>query len=196
MNHNEHCSCGHEHSHTHHHEEHCSCGHEHSHTHHEEHTPTYNAPKDLSGKRLVFILENLGCAHCAAKMEEKINKLPEIQFASITFTTKQLAIISDYPEQNLQEKLQDICSSIESEVKVLKKERRTLPKENPKKELDDIWELPSILLGCALFLGGIVTKTLGFEEISFGIFLISYLILGSKVLLAAAKNTKIIKGDD
>jgi len=130
--HDEHCSCGHEHSHEHthdHHDEHCSCGHEHyedscSHEHQPSHTPTYTPPTNLSGKRIVYLLENLGCAHCAAKMEEKINKLPEVQHATITFATKQLAVITEHPE-HIQEKLQDICASIESEVKVIKKERRT-----------------------------------------------------------------------
>ncbi len=182
--HDEHCTCGHEHSHEHHHEEHCSCGH--------EHAPTYIAPKNLSGKRLVFLLENLGCAHCAAKMEEKINKLPEVQFASITFATKQLAVISEHAEQELQEKLQEICASIESEVKVIKKERRNISANDSTQEPEDKWELPSILLGCGLFLGGILTKTLTLEEISFVLFLIAYLILGSKVLWTALKN--ILRG--
>ncbi len=191
MKYEEHCSCGHDHSHehTHHHEhdEHCSCEHDHG---HESHTPTYTPPQNLSGTRLVFLLENLGCAHCAAKMEEKINKLPEVQYATITFATKQLAVITEQPEE-IQNKLQEICASIESEVKVIKKDRRNNSnKANP--EVDNKWELPSILLGCGLFIGAIITSSLSLKCLSLGMFIIAYLILGSKILLDAGKN--IIRG--
>ncbi len=209
MKHDEHCACGHEHSHEHehhHHDEHCSCGHDHEHHHHHEHCSCghdhslehehhhhdeHALAKDFSGMRIVFLLENLGCAHCAAKMEEKINKLPEIQHATITFATKQLAVITEHPE-HIQGKLQEICASIESEVKVIKKERRASNSENKMKEANSKWELPSILLGSGLFLGGIITQSLSLEWLSLGMFILAYLILGSKVLLDAGKN--IIRG--
>lgn len=124
-------------------------------------------------------------------MEEKINKLPEVQHATITFATKQLAVITEHPE-HIQEKLQEICSSIESEVKVIKKERRTTNATNQPEEHDNRWELPSILLGCGLFLGGMITGKLSFHLISLGMFLFAYLILGSKILFEAGKN--ILRG--
>ena len=33
----------------------------------------------------VYMIENLDCANCAAKIEAKINALPEVKDASITF---------------------------------------------------------------------------------------------------------------
>ena len=120
VHHDEHCSCGceehehehHEHEHHHHHDEHCSCGcgdHEHEH-----HVHSHNA---LTAKR-IYILENLGCAHCASKMEERIQALEGVESATITFATKQLRLGAADPDALLPQ-IRKICTSIESEVKVV-----------------------------------------------------------------------------
>ena len=110
------CDCGcHEHDHKHHHHEHeneCGCGHEHHHHEHEHHVERVH-----SGNSKVYILQNLGCAHCAAKMEDKINELPGVTAATITYTTKQLRLSAADPDKYLPE-VQKICASIESEVTV------------------------------------------------------------------------------
>ena len=41
-----------------------------------------------------FVLENLDCANCAAKMERAINKLDGVQ-ANVTFMTKKLVLEAD-----------------------------------------------------------------------------------------------------
>ena len=38
-------------------------------------------------QRKVYILENLDCANCAAKIERKLSKLPELSDVSVTFAT-------------------------------------------------------------------------------------------------------------
>nr|WP_296048369.1 heavy metal translocating P-type ATPase [uncultured Blautia sp.] len=118
--HDDHCGCGcenHEHGHEHHHhhdhDDHCACGcedHEHEHGHHHSHSAT-------SAKR-VYILENLGCAHCASKMEEQIQHLDGVESATITFATKQLRLNAADPDALLPQ-IRKICTSIESEVKVV-----------------------------------------------------------------------------
>ena len=135
--HDEHCGCGcegHDHEHHHNHDEHCGCGceghdhehleHEHHHHHdehcgcgcgdHEHHGHSHNA---LTAKR-VYILENLGCAHCASKMEERIQALEGVESATITFATKQLRLGAADPDALLPQ-IRKICTSIESEVKVV-----------------------------------------------------------------------------
>ena len=139
----EHCACGceeheHEHEHHHHHEhdnEHCACGceeHEHEHEHHHhhghddhcgcgcedhEHEHHHHSHSAASAKR-VYILENLGCAHCASKMEEQIQHLDGVESATITFATKQLRLNAADPDALLPQ-IRKICTSIESEVKVV-----------------------------------------------------------------------------
>ena len=49
-------------------------------------------------QRKVYILENLDCANCAAKIERKLSKLPELSDVSVTFATKQLRFAAEDPE--------------------------------------------------------------------------------------------------
>lgn len=43
----------------------------------------------------IFELEELDCANCAAKMEERIKKIDGVQFAAISFLTQRLTIEAD-----------------------------------------------------------------------------------------------------
>ena len=54
-------------------------------------------------------------------MEKRINELPGVAEATITYATKQLRITAENYDALLPQ-IQDICSSIESEVKVVPKE--------------------------------------------------------------------------
>ena len=64
-----------------------------------------------------YRLVNLGCAHCAAKMEDKINRLPQVQEAVITYALKQLKVTAEDPDALLEE-MQKIVKKIESQVKI------------------------------------------------------------------------------
>lgn len=115
--HDDSCCCGHEHEHEHH--DSCCCEHEYEHEHHQEHEHHDSCSKiDNNTKKAVFILENLGCANCASKMEKKIQELPDVYSATITFATRQLRLSAEDPQKLLPE-IQNICSSIESQVKVI-----------------------------------------------------------------------------
>ena len=70
----------------------------------------------------IYILDNLGCANCAAKMERQIRELPGVKMATITFATKQLAVAADDPDALLSE-YRRICASIESEVTVTPRDK-------------------------------------------------------------------------
>lgn len=69
----------------------------------------------------IYILENLDCANCAAKIESKFNALPEVQEAIITFPTRQLRLTAENPD-GLIEKLTAIARTVESEVTILPRE--------------------------------------------------------------------------
>lgn len=70
-----------------------------------------------------FILEGLGCANCAAKMEQKINQLDGVNSANINFLTKTL--ILEIKESSRIEELivavTNIITSIESHVRIREK---------------------------------------------------------------------------
>ena len=141
----------HEHEHQHDHGDACGCGHDHGHEHaHSHHVPGHPADCqceichpheeycDVCGESLanctcrmpdadkvkrVYILKNLGCANCAAKMEYKIKELPGVTYANISFATKQLRLSAADHEALLPE-IQKICTSIESDVEVVPRDRR------------------------------------------------------------------------
>ena len=68
-------------------------------------------------ERKVYIIDNLDCANCAAKIEAKFNALPEVEEATITFATKQLRITAENPD-SLIEKLTEIARTVESGVEI------------------------------------------------------------------------------
>ena len=197
--HHEHsCSCGHDHSaehaHEHHHEHSCACGHDHSaehvHEHHEHHEHHHTpAPLERDMKRQVFILENLGCAHCASKMEEQIQNLEGIADASITFATKQLRITAKNPESYLPA-IRKICTSIESEVQVHTVSTTSAEEKHSEHHKEkEHKELVTIILGAALFLAAVILEHLGASEfLTLAVCILSYLLLGSEVLLEALRN--------
>lgn len=65
-----------------------------------------------------YTLQDLGCAHCAAKMEDRINQLDGIEEAVISYPNKLLVVTAEDPDSHISQ-IQKICSSIESQVKVL-----------------------------------------------------------------------------
>ena len=143
----------------------------------------------------IYFIENLGCAHCAAKMEEKIAALDGISEASITFATKQLRVTAEDPDVYLEE-IRKICTSIESQVTVTPREIRVKDqkqmgqKKEEKKVSKELWE---ILAGTAVFLGAVILERAGGSDtISILLFVAAYLILGGKILLEAGRN--IAKG--
>lgn len=165
-----------------HHEEHhnhdCGCGHE-----HHEHNHAHHAPKNTK----IFILENLGCANCAAKMETKINELPGVEYASITFATRQLRVAAPDADKLLP-KFQEICASIEPQVTVCSRENST-----SKKEISEDTKTKMILIsGTVLFAAGAILDKMSLSIPSAILFLIAYALLGGRIVITAVKN--LLKG--
>ncbi|MCI9137894.1 MAG: cadmium-translocating P-type ATPase [Lachnospiraceae bacterium] len=176
----------------------CSCGQEHhqEHSHQEKHVSS-------NGIKLTFLVEHLGCANCAAKMERRINDLPEVNDAVLTFATKQLRVAvtpkAAQDEAALTAKFQDICSSIESEVVVSRqhtsqKGKKSLQASQTEQQKGRFSQqqidLISILAGAFLFGLGEVLEyfNIGKAILPSAVFVISYLILGGQIVLTALKN--------
>ncbi|PXV89092.1 heavy-metal-associated domain-containing protein [Lachnotalea glycerini] len=75
--------------------------------------------KQQKGKimKKIYILEDLDCANCAAKIENAINELDIVNKASVTFMTKKLVLDADEDkmEQAIQETVK-IVKKIEPDV--------------------------------------------------------------------------------
>lgn len=202
------CGGGAHHHHHEHHEHHDShdCGHDHSHNHFHGDNGDFE-PEDAfcqaCGKnfaecvchlseeitRVVYTLENLGCANCAAKMEHKIRALPGVEYAAITFATKQLCLSAREPARFLPA-VQSICASIESEVRVVPRERNAKKKESA--EPISFWrkegnkELVSLAVGAFLFVLALIFSVLDFPSLL--LFVVAYLVLGKDILVDAVKS--------
>lgn len=190
----DHCNCEHEHTaHAHCETDHCSCEHEHG-AHHS--APLTNAVIKNTQSR-VYLLENLGCANCASKMERRINALDGVARATITFPTKQLRLLAEQPD-TLLPKIQEICTSIESEVKVIPQAHRPRHSKQiqetssrEKKLSDEKRELLTIIGGAFLFATGLLLEYFGVtQQLIVPVFIIAYLILGGEILLTAIRNLK------
>ena len=197
--HEEHCGCGcesqHEgHEHHHHHD------HEHHHHHDEDHcdcgccddddddegTIAAATKRQGNGKATVFIVEKLGCAHCAGKMEEQVSHLPGVEAVNLTFATKQLRVWSDDAKALLPQ-IQDICTSIEPDVKVVIREDTVRAQKEAKNNSEDNREYLELGIGIVLFIAGKIFES-SKPVYSTACFLLAYLILGIKIVWTALRN--------
>lgn len=134
-----------------------------------------------------LILEGLGCANCAAKIENQVKLIPGVNNAHIDFVSQRLTLeIHNINEiDSIIKKASSIATSIESGICVLENLKdKTEDEDDNKNELI----IPGI--GILLFVLGFVLPlpTVG-EKL---IFFLSYILVGSEVLIKAAKN--ILKG--
>lgn len=136
-------------------------------------------------KEKIYVIEGLCCANCAAKMERKINDLPEVSEATITFATKQLKISAESPD-SLFNKIEGICQSVEDHVHLV--EKNTEPKSKGKEQSvfsQHAFDIISIAVGAVFFATALLA---GNVLLGLIICLAAYLLLGWKVLWTALKN--------
>ena len=69
----------------------------------------------------IYIVENLGCANCAAKMEAKFNAHPQVEEAVLTFSTKQLRLTAQDPDALIPE-LTELARTVEDQVVIRPRE--------------------------------------------------------------------------
>ena len=116
-------------------------------------------------------------------MERKINDLPQVESATLTFATKQLAVMTDHStdEDQLLLEIQKICASIEDEVTV--KPRDEVEKVEKAKAKTSLFEehkkdILTLLVAAVLFVVGQLTENVI-------IFIVSYLLLGIGIIIIA-----------
>lgn len=187
--HHEACGCGHEHGH-----DHEACGHEHDHSHH-SHEEVHHTGREFDGvsagvEQKVYILEGLGCANCAAKMERQIRELPGVEMATITFATKQLRVAANHQEELLP-RFREICASIEEQVTVTPREEIQTVKKVEKKSLfqENKKEILIIAAGAVLFAAGEIAEHAGAPSLWPPVcYVIAYVLLGWEIVWTAFKN--------
>lgn len=173
------CCCHDVHEHFHHDEhDHCGCGHEHL---------EKEESKSLAHAKYKFKINNLDCANCAMKVENALGKLSYIDDISLSFSTSILMVNTQRndveqllldlnKEANLVEDGVVIEPYVKSEVKV-------------ESHRDEIIQLIGGVI-CFLIAIWIEQSNTG---ISGWLYLLTYFVVGYKVILTAVRN--LLKGD-
>nr|WP_083490312.1 heavy metal translocating P-type ATPase [Caloramator mitchellensis] len=133
----------------------------------------------------IYILDGLGCASCASKMEGKINELEDVENANIDFVNKTLSLelSKDASVESILDEVSRIVKSIEPDVVLSERVEDDLDvktMEYNKKEL-----IPT-LAGLLIFIAAYMFKGLS----SSILFIVSYSIIGYDVIFKAIRNIK------
>ncbi len=185
------CCChgeheGHEHHHHHHDDEDC-CDGDCCHGEHEHHLHKH---LDRVAKKK-YRIEGIDCPNCAAKVERKMNELPDVA-VTLTFATSQLLVEAKNPDEVLP-KLREIANKMEpgTVIEEYSSEREKSVEADEDGDDDDVKvELIKIATGAFVFICGVVCqKYLNvMPAVYIALFVVSYIILGGEVVLKAVKN--------
>lgn len=134
-----------------------------------------------------LILDGLDCANCALKIEKAVQKIEGVKAASLDFTTQKLHI--EFEDVELKEAIIDQATHealrIEPEIRVLSE-----AKDADEKEAFWTTETISLVLGALLFA---IALIFDFDPaIETGLFGISFLMVGSDIMIKAGRD--ILKG--
>ena len=150
-----------------------------------------DAEKKKVNKSIVM-LEGLGCANCAAKMEKEISGLEGVEFVAVDFVSKKLTmeISPKVNRTELNEKIEGIVKKIEPDVKIVfeKDTSKANVKENNEEEEEGVnkKEIIRLVVGGAIFVVGIIFNFQNWLELT--LFIISYILVGGDVVLRAIKG--------
>ncbi len=180
----------HEHHHHHHDDEDCCDGDCCCHGEHEGHEHHHHKHLDGVTKKK-YRIEGIDCPNCAAKVERKMNELPDVA-VTLTFATSQLLVEAKNPDEVLP-KLREIADKMEpgTVIEEYSSEKKTSVEADEDGGDDDVKvELIKIVTGAFVFIGGVVCqKYLNvIPAVYIELFVVSYIILGGEVVLKAVKN--------
>ncbi|MGH4138875.1 heavy metal translocating P-type ATPase [Clostridium sp.] len=147
-----------------------------------------------------FILQGLGCANCANKIETNCKRIDGVVDANINFISKNLVVQFQSEEKILGiiDEIKKIVKRIEPNVVIVAKNVKTIKhEEKTHNHIHDQAEQGSnknkviaFSIGVIIFTIAVIFKLSYWVE--FALFLISYLLIGGEVLLIAIKN--ILRG--
>ncbi|NME96453.1 cadmium-translocating P-type ATPase [Clostridium cochlearium] len=174
-------------------------------------------------EKLELVLEGLNCAGCSAKIEDRVNKLEDVESASINFANKVLTIkFRNLNKKNIIMKdTRSIVNKLEPHVKVLERQknlRRTKPIEeqvcscsqgehchNSEKthshghsHAHGETKLGNESISKISMAIGIILAIVAFlikdeESLKTSLFIVSYILVGYEIIIIALKN--ILRGE-
>lgn len=198
-----------------------SQGHSHEHHgehHHHEHGDCCDHDHEHKHKTVTYSVENLGCAHCGAKIEEAINKMDGIDKAVLNFAMMKLKVEGEITDDTLTQ-MNKIANSIEAGVEFVPEshghshehhgehhrhhehgdsyccgddhENKHEEEHKHSHSHGDDHGLILLLIGIAVFVAAIILEhTLDIFPLTLGVYIAAYLILGFNILKSTFKNIK------
>ena len=146
-----------------------------------------------------YTIENLDCANCAAKIEEKLNTLSGVE-ATVSFATRTLVVTAEKPDALLPA-MQKIVRSVEPDGRIVPHVRTLDKRDEHDHEHHHHHEDATagghrpLIVGAALMILGILLDRIGAELFGFHVsniaYLMAYLLLGASVLIAAYKGIRV-----
>jgi Zn2+/Cd2+-exporting ATPase len=139
-------------------------------------------------KKTVLVLEGLGCSNCAAKIEKESQEIPGVKEAFVDFATQRLSmeLESGVSTSTIVDKVSEIVERIEPDVKVSLQQNTRVKASTEAHENNSKKDLIKFGVGAVIFAAAAIFKLPFWLELS--LFLISYILVGGKVVLRAAKN--------
>ena len=134
-------------------------------------------------EELQLTLEGLNCANCARKIEEKVGKMEGVKESNLNFTTTTLNVKLErkVKEEHAINEIKKIVEALEPHVKVEKKVSGKTNVQRAKFEVK-----PTLIIGTILYLIAVIGDFKG--ALALILFVVSYLLIGGKVVLTAIKN--------
>jgi len=134
----------------------------------------------------VYVVKNLECAHCGGKIEEAINSLNDVEKAVLNFPARKLKVTGNINSET-EKSMQDICDRIENGVIILSENEHHHDHEH------EHGSIISLTAGILLFICALIMHIADTEYIYVVLYLVSYAVLGYKIIISAIKN--IFKGN-
>ena len=159
--------------------------------------PDVNVYELKNDEPFVIVMKGLDCSHCASKIEDMSNKLPDVSNANLNFMSKEMKVTLSEGASKIKvyNEIKDIVKKLEPDVNVEIKGSEPCKSsccEHSEEEKKDsfINKILSIKVrftaGIILFL---VASVLGKENlISVPFYICSYIVFGYDVVLTAVKN--------
>ena len=137
-----------------------------------------------------LILEGLGCANCASKIERATNNIIGVENAVVDFVSKKIIIefSNKDDEKRIIEETKKIVKIIEPDVKVIiyKEQDHSQAHEKNEGNEENKKRIIRLAIGAAIFGVAIIFKFSFWTD--FILYFISYLLVGGNVLIRAIKN--------
>lgn len=141
-----------------------------------------------------ILLEGLDCGNCAAKIERESNNIGGVKSAVVDFVSTKLIIEIDNPskQSDIIDKIKEIVNKYEPDVNVIVLEAKNKGSKEHTHDHEDNSpikkEIIKFIVGAAIF--GVATAMKLPSTLELVLYLISYVIVGGKVVLRAFNNIR------